>query len=233
MSRRYTLTFESFRIAFPQRTLSCDDHEIKLGSRALEILVALAEAAGELVSNQALVARVWPNTIVDEGSLRVHMSALRKALEAGGCGGRLIVNEMGRGYRLAATVKTETTPENGAQSLAVTEAMSFAAALYVERALAFDNLFQISNANLTAVCTICRQRDGMPLTIEMAAAARIASMDATMPSTHLVEAGLDDECGVNAEQSLRRALAVAIKQGAIAWADMIEGTLELSQNAAS
>jgi predicted ATPase/DNA-binding winged helix-turn-helix (wHTH) protein len=107
MTQEYSLAFGKFKIHFPGRTLCRDGAELRLGSRALEILVALVEAPGELVSNQALTARVWPNTVVDEGSLRVHMSALRKALGDGRDGVRLIVNEMGRGYRLAAVVERE------------------------------------------------------------------------------------------------------------------------------
>jgi len=61
MTQHYALAFGLFTLDFPQRTLSRDGVEIKLGSRALDILVALAEALGELVSNQALVAKVWPN----------------------------------------------------------------------------------------------------------------------------------------------------------------------------
>jgi predicted ATPase/DNA-binding winged helix-turn-helix (wHTH) protein len=104
MTQHYALAFGPFRIDFPRRSLSRDGVEIRLGSRALDILVTLAEARGELVSNQALVAAVWPNTVVDEGSLRVHMSALRKALDDTPAGSRVIVNETGRGYRLAVTV---------------------------------------------------------------------------------------------------------------------------------
>lgn len=105
MTQEYSLLFGPFKLDFPRRTLSRDGTEIRLGSRAMEILVALAEATGDLVGNQALVARVWPDTVVDEGSLRVHMSAVRKALEDGKDGNRYVVNEMGRGYRLAVPVQ--------------------------------------------------------------------------------------------------------------------------------
>lgn len=109
MNPQYSLTFGPFKIEFPRRVLSRNGEEIRLGSRAMEILVALAEASGELVSNQTLVARVWPNTVVDEGSLRVHMSAVRKALDDGQDGAKLILNEMGRGYRLTATVEKQAS----------------------------------------------------------------------------------------------------------------------------
>ena len=77
---------------------------VPLGSRALEILIALLERRGELVSKQDLMARVWPNLFVDPSNLTVHMSALRRALRDGRDGRRFIVNIPGRGYRFVASV---------------------------------------------------------------------------------------------------------------------------------
>jgi DNA-binding winged helix-turn-helix (wHTH) protein len=51
--------------------------DVPLGSRALEILTALLERRGELVSKQGSMDRVWPNVVVEPGNLKVHMSALR------------------------------------------------------------------------------------------------------------------------------------------------------------
>lgn len=104
MNESYVLAFGPFELSFPQRTLSRGDEEVRLGSRAIEILIALAEARGDLVSNRTLFGRVWPDSVVDEGSLRVHLSALRKALDEAGDGTRYIANETGRGYRLAVAV---------------------------------------------------------------------------------------------------------------------------------
>ncbi len=60
----------------PSRQLLFDgDKPVRLGSRALEILVTLAERAGEIISKDELMARVWPNTFVEEGNLRVHIAA--------------------------------------------------------------------------------------------------------------------------------------------------------------
>ncbi|HVJ51227.1 MAG TPA: winged helix-turn-helix domain-containing protein [Aliidongia sp.] len=50
--------------------------------RALDILAMLVEAEGELVTKSELMDRVWPNTIVEEHNIQVHVSALRKALGA-------------------------------------------------------------------------------------------------------------------------------------------------------
>ena len=51
-----------------------------------------------------LIARVWPNTIVEEGTLRVHINALRKALGCGQSGVRYVENVTGRGYLFIAPV---------------------------------------------------------------------------------------------------------------------------------
>jgi DNA-binding winged helix-turn-helix (wHTH) protein len=67
-------------------------------------LVALLERRGELVSNQDLMARVWPNVCVQTNNLTVHMSALRRALRDGRDGHRFIVNIPGRGYCFVASV---------------------------------------------------------------------------------------------------------------------------------
>jgi DNA-binding winged helix-turn-helix (wHTH) protein/DNA-binding MarR family transcriptional regulator len=77
---------------------------LRLGSRAREILVALVERAGEVVKKRELMERVWPDTIVEEGALRVHIAALRKALGEGETGMRYVENVTGRGYRFVAPV---------------------------------------------------------------------------------------------------------------------------------
>jgi len=67
--------------------------------------LALVERSGETVGKNELIAQVWPDVIVEEGSLRVHMSALRKALGDGQIGGqRYIANIQRQGYRFVAPV---------------------------------------------------------------------------------------------------------------------------------
>ena len=88
-----------------------DEKPLRLGSRALEILIALVEHAGETVLKDQLIARVWPNTVVEEGALRVHVAALRKALGDGRGGNRFIANIPGRGYSLVAPVTRDRRQE--------------------------------------------------------------------------------------------------------------------------
>lgn len=84
------------------------DMPLRLGSRALEILLVLTERPGRLVAKGALIRRVWPDTVVDEANLRVHVSGLRKALGEGHNGARYIANVPGRGYSFVAPVSHAT-----------------------------------------------------------------------------------------------------------------------------
>jgi DNA-binding winged helix-turn-helix (wHTH) protein len=85
-----------------------DGKPLRLGSRAFDILVTLVESAGETVRKDQLIVRAWPDTVVDEGALRVHVAALRKALGDGRAGKRYIANNPGRGYTFIAPVTRES-----------------------------------------------------------------------------------------------------------------------------
>jgi predicted ATPase/DNA-binding winged helix-turn-helix (wHTH) protein len=87
------LAFNSFRFFPARRMLYEQDRLLRLGSRAVDILHVLLERAGETVTKDQLIARAWPDTVVEEGNLRVHVAALRKTL-----GERHIENVVGRGY---------------------------------------------------------------------------------------------------------------------------------------
>jgi DNA-binding winged helix-turn-helix (wHTH) protein len=108
--RGQEIAFGNFRFYPEQRLLLCGDIPVSLGSRAREILVLLAERAGEVVKKGDLMARVWPDVFVEEGTLRVHIAALRKALGDGRDGLHYIENVTGRGYRLIAPVRRLGAP---------------------------------------------------------------------------------------------------------------------------
>jgi TolB-like protein len=95
------ISFGRFRLDLGRRELRRDGEPVPIHPRALGILCALAEAKGEIVSRDELMARLWPGRIVEEGNLHVHVSALRKALDEHGGGHSLVVTVPGRGYRLA------------------------------------------------------------------------------------------------------------------------------------
>ena len=72
------ISFGPFRLDLRRRELRRDDRPVRIYRRALAILCALAEAKGETVSKDELMARLWPGRIVEEGNLHVHVSALRR-----------------------------------------------------------------------------------------------------------------------------------------------------------
>src|SRR5215472_12871432 len=106
-----TYVFGCFQLIPAQRLLLDSGRPLRLGSRALEILITLVESAGETVSKDQLIDRVWPDTVVDEGALRVHVAAVRKALGDGREGNRFIVSNPGRGYGFVAPVTHEQSQE--------------------------------------------------------------------------------------------------------------------------
>lgn len=110
--------FGPFRLV-PARRLLLEDGQVRrLGSRAFDLLVALCQRAGEVVSNQDLLAAAWPNRVVEEGSLRVHIAALRKVLGDGQDGHRYISNVPLRGYCFVAPLLHGQPAEAGAPAAA-------------------------------------------------------------------------------------------------------------------
>jgi DNA-binding winged helix-turn-helix (wHTH) protein len=97
-----------FRLLAKQRLLLEHDRPVSLGSRALDILIALTKRPGEVVTKRELLAIVWPDTIVVENNLTVNIAALRRVLRDGQNGNRYIVNIPGRGYSFVAPVELST-----------------------------------------------------------------------------------------------------------------------------
>ena len=104
LDKEQAICFGSFRLLMGQRLLLEGHTPVRLGSRALEILLALVERAGEVVSKEELMARVWPNTFVEPANLMVHVSALRRVLGDGRDGNRFLINIFGRGYCFVAPI---------------------------------------------------------------------------------------------------------------------------------
>ncbi len=106
-----SIGFGSMRLFRKNRLLLDGETPVRLGSRAFDLLVVLVEHAGQVVTKEQLVARVWPRSFVEETSLRVHIGALRKVLGDGQEGFRYIVNVPGRGYSFVAPVTTLSARE--------------------------------------------------------------------------------------------------------------------------
>ncbi len=98
------LRFGPFELSIGERVLRRNGQVLPLGDRALDILIYLADRPGEVIAKQGLIDHVWSDVIVEEGSLRVHVAAIRKALGDGQFGNRYIANIKGRGYSFVGTV---------------------------------------------------------------------------------------------------------------------------------
>ncbi len=109
--------FGPFRLAVSERLLTKDGAAIDLGGRALDILIALVSVPNEIIGKKDLMAQVWPDAVVEEGSLRFHMTGLRKALGDGQNGARYITTVAGRGYCFVAPV-TRAAAEAASQPVA-------------------------------------------------------------------------------------------------------------------
>jgi len=96
-------SFGPFKFSVCERTLQQDGERLRLGGRATDILAALCARPGEVVSKEELLRAVWGDQHVDDGSLRVHISELRKVL-GGGNGPRYIINVPGQGYSFIAVL---------------------------------------------------------------------------------------------------------------------------------
>jgi predicted ATPase/DNA-binding winged helix-turn-helix (wHTH) protein len=112
---RRTLSFGRFTLDPARKLLTDEGRAVRIGGRALDLLIALVERAGDVVSRDDLFARVWPHTVVEESSLRVHVSALRKALGDGLGDARYITSLPGRGYSFVMHVTQAHAVDDGAQ----------------------------------------------------------------------------------------------------------------------
>lgn len=102
--------FGSFELRPVERRLLARGAPVAIGPRAFDLLVALVERAGHLLTKDDLLERVWPQVIVEEAALQMQVSALRKVL-----GRDAIVTVTGSGYRFALDVAC-TSAESTASS---------------------------------------------------------------------------------------------------------------------
>src|SRR6266581_940027 len=98
------LRFGPFELSIGERALRRAGDVLPLGGRALDILIYLVARPGQVIAKQELIDHVWSDVTVEEGSIRVHVAAIRKALGDGQFGNRYITNIKGRGYSFVGTV---------------------------------------------------------------------------------------------------------------------------------
>jgi DNA-binding winged helix-turn-helix (wHTH) protein len=97
-----SIAFGRFRVLPHRRELLADGQPPKLGGRAFDVLMALLEGRGSVVSREELKRRVWPNRVVEEKNLHAQISALRAAL---GVDRELIHTVPGRGYQFTGEIR--------------------------------------------------------------------------------------------------------------------------------
>jgi predicted ATPase/DNA-binding winged helix-turn-helix (wHTH) protein len=100
----HEISFGPFRLLPTRRLLLEGNEPVHLGSRALDLLIALVERPGELVSKTELLAKVWPHASVDEANIKTHIAGLRRALADGQACNRYISTVSGRGYCFVAPI---------------------------------------------------------------------------------------------------------------------------------
>lgn len=105
-----TISFGSFRLDRQRRLLLRDDRPVRIGSRALDLLIALIDRPGVVVGPQELLDLVWRGVVVDEAGVRVQIASLRRILGDGRDGARYIVNVPGRGYSFVAPINDPDEP---------------------------------------------------------------------------------------------------------------------------
>jgi predicted ATPase/DNA-binding winged helix-turn-helix (wHTH) protein len=136
-----TISFGAFALSLTERRLSKDGKPIELGGRAFEILVALIERAGQFVGKTELMDIVWPDTTVEEGSLRFHIACLRKALGEGESDTKFVTTAYGGGYCFVAPVTRSDTVAEPALDEASPRA-PHRLPLYLSRLIGRDELLQ-------------------------------------------------------------------------------------------
>lgn len=91
------IRFGHFELRVLEHRLMADGKPVALGGRAFDLLLALVQRAGQLVTRNELIDQVWPGRVVEENNLSVQVNALRRVL-----GGQWLLTVPGRGYRFVA-----------------------------------------------------------------------------------------------------------------------------------
>jgi predicted ATPase/DNA-binding winged helix-turn-helix (wHTH) protein len=113
------VAFGPFRLFKAERLLKKGNESLPISGRALDLLIALVERSGDVLSHKELSAQVWPGVTVEEANLRVHIASVRKILGDGRDGARFIANVAGRGYCFVAP----TQRQSGQSATALAEAV--------------------------------------------------------------------------------------------------------------
>src|SRR6266446_1169751 len=107
------IEFGRFSVLPHRRELLAEGRPLELGGRAFDVLMALIEVSGAVVSKDALMNRVWPDRIIEANSLQAQISALRRAFANDR---DLIRTIAGRGYQFTGQIRTVSASPNAQAS---------------------------------------------------------------------------------------------------------------------
>lgn len=105
---RERLLFGPFSLSPSERLLTKNGQPVEIGGRSFDLLVALTEQPGRVLSKRELLKRVWSDVVVVDGSLRFHIAGLRKLLGDGADGARYLATQVGVGYAFVAPVERQS-----------------------------------------------------------------------------------------------------------------------------
>jgi len=111
------ISFGPFRLLRTQRLLLRGEGVVPLGSRALDLLIALVDHAGDVVGKEVLKSHVWPNTVVEDANIKVQIATLRRALGDGRGGARYVATVSGRGYSFVAPLTIDEPAETSERTI--------------------------------------------------------------------------------------------------------------------
>ena len=103
--------FDRYIVEPNRRRLLIDGLPVKIGARAFDILLALIERRQKVVGKNELLDLIWPDTVVEQGNLQVHIFALRKLLGAG-----IIATVPGRGYQFTSVLEGQPSATTSARA---------------------------------------------------------------------------------------------------------------------
>ena len=119
MGNKHLYVFGAFKLDPQQKILLCDEERIPLHPKTYATLLALLESNGEVISKDDLLAKVWPDTFVEESNLSKNISLLRKALSNGHDHSDYIETIPTIGYRFAEPVRQVTNGEEQEETFVI------------------------------------------------------------------------------------------------------------------
>jgi len=181
-------------ISLERREAFLDGQALRLGGRAFDILALLLQAPGRLVTKDELIEQVWPDVVVEENNLQVHICTLRKVL---GLGPRIIETVPRRGYRLnLAAVLAPSPPTITAARLPVP----------ADAELALSPLVHIVDDDPAVCAAITRllRAEGLEALSYTDAASFLSQCSGERPGCLLLDVNLDQGTGFDVQDALLR-----------------------------